>query len=70
MGAVERTFSEDDAQAELGWKNAGHAAAIYTGDQARLRHRAIAEHAALGVHGEDDHGDTADATGGRQDPAR
>lgn len=65
--AFERTFSDDDAQAELGWKMLDTLlrSTLATKDDSDIV-QVIAEHAALGVSGEDEqHGNTAEGTGGK-----
>lgn len=67
--AFERTFSDDDAEAELGWKMLDTLlrSTLATKDDSDIV-QVIAEHAALGVNGEDEHGDTTEAISGPQDP--
>jgi hypothetical protein len=63
--AFERTFSEDDAQAELGWKLLSTLvrSTLATKDDSDVV-QVIAEHVALDDIGqEDEHGDDAEDTG-------
>jgi hypothetical protein len=66
--AFERTFSADDAQAELGWKMLSTLvrSKLATNDDSDIV-QVIAEHAALGEAGqEDDDGDGENIRGGPQ----
>lgn len=58
-----------DAEAELGWKMLDTLlrSTLATKDDSDIV-QVIAEHAALGVNGEDEHGDTTEAIGGPQEP--